>query len=245
MSRKTFTFGGLNSGTYGIYISGSGVFNSPSRVVEMLDVQGRNGQLTIDGGRYANIEVRYPSGIYGVSRADFADKIRQFRNAMGAKIGYQRLTDDYNADEFRLGLFSAGITTSEVKSLRMAQFEVAFNCKPQRFLVSGETATTFTVNGTITNPTLFDAMPMLEIHGKGTVGIGDNTITLEGVAGQTIYIDCDIMEAWKLSGGAKVNANDLVQYAGNKFPTLKAGANSIALGTGITSVKITPRWWRL
>ena len=242
--RKTFTFGNINSGDYGVYISGKGTFDSPARVVEMLDVPARNGQLTIDGGRFQNIEVKYPSGIYGATNANFRDKIMAFRNAMGALTGYQRLTDDYNPDEFRMGIFSAGITSSPM-ALRLADFDVIFNCKPQRFLVSGETPTTFTSSGTIENPTLFDAKPMLEITGTGIVGIGNYSMTIQGQSGQTVYVDCDIMEAWTLNGGQKVNANDQVQYAGNKFPSLEAGENGRALGSGITSVKVTPRWWRL
>lgn len=241
--RKTFTFGNVNSGDYGVYISGKGAYNSPARVVEMIDVPARNGQLTIDRGKYENIEVTYPSGVY--DPADFKGKMLALRSALGALTGYQRLTDDYNSDEFRLGIFQAGLSMSSVTSLRMSEFEVIFNCKPQRFLTSGETATTFSADGTITNPTLFDAKPLLEITGVGIVGIGDHSMTIQGTANQTIYIDCDIMEAWKLSGGARVNANDLVQYAGNEFPSLHSGQNGITLGTGITSVVVTPRWWRL
>ena len=241
--RKAFTFGSVDSSDFDVYISGSGTFNSPSRVVEMLDVPARNGQLTIDRGRFANIEVKYPCGIYGAS--DFGDKVRSFRNALGALTGYQRLTDDYHPNEFRMGIFSAGISMSDVTALRMGKFDVIFNCKPQRFLTSGETPVTFTADGTITNPTLFDSKPLLKITGMGTVGIGDYSITLQGIPSQTVYIDCDIMDAWTLSGGQKVNANDIVQYAGNMFPSLEAGNNGIDLGTGITEVVVTPRWWRL
>ena len=243
--RKTFTFGNINSGDYGVYISGKETFDSPSRVVEMLDVPARNGQLTIDGGRYTNIEVKYPAGVYATSLVAFREKIMELRNALGSLIGYQRLTDEYNPDEFRMGLFSAGLSMSSVTSLRMSSFDITFNCKPQRFLVSGETPETFASSGTIENPTLCEARPMLEITGIGTVGVGDQSIIIQGTENQTIYIDCDIMEAWTLNGTAKVNANDLVQYAGNKFPVLKAGENGISLGSGITSVTVTPRWWRL
>lgn len=243
--RKTFSFGNVNSGDYGIYISGKGTFDAPARVVETLEVAGRNGVLTIDRGRYENIEVTYPCGVNSNTRQGFADKISNFRNALGALIGYQRLTDDYHPDEFRLGFLTGGTALGSVTALRLADFNVTFNCKPQRFLVSGETARTFSSSGTINNPTLFEAKPMLEIQGKGIVGIGNYSITLQGDQSQTVYIDCDIMEAWTLSGGQKINANDLVQYAGNKFPSLEAGSNGISLGTGITSVKVTPRWWRL
>lgn len=243
--RKTLTFGSVNSGAYGVYISGSGAFDAPARVYQMLDVAGRNGQLSIDSGRYENLDVKYSAGVMGASRSDFASKIRAFRSALGALTGYQRLTDDYNPDEFRLGIYTGGLSVASMTGLRLATFDLTFYCKPQRFLLSGETPVTFGASGSITNPTEFDAKPMLQITGTGTVGIGDYSMTIRGTSDQVIYIDCDIMEAWTMSGGAKVNANDLVQYAGNKFPSLAAGENGIALGTGITSVVVTPRWWRL
>ena len=93
------------------------------------------------------------------------------------------------------------------------------------------------------NPTEFDARPLIKVTGTGTAVVGDTAITITGTAEQTIYIDCDSMEIYTLNGGAPQSAASLVSFSGNDFPKLKAGSNTVALGTGITSVTITPRWW--
>lgn len=409
---ETFTFNGINSGDYGVYIGGDAVYNAPARVVEMVAVPGRNGALAMDEGRYENIEVTYPAFLADTTQADFANRVSELRNALCAVTGYQRLVDDYNPNEYRLAVYKSGLEVSPTQYNRAGGFDITFECKPQRFLVSGEdewtggewgetetvtgeivtltasatdavktlsvtlepqqegsgtpsptnvrpisgtdevrvyvaptqdesqavtyttalgqtvyggtldvtsgvltvtdaeiasysgqsinepwlssmdeyvsgatpttgaqvvytlaTPTTYQLtpsevtlllgenvlwsNGDsitveygmdpyiIENPTRFASSPLLKVTGTGTVGIGSYSFTLEGTSEQTVYIDCEVMEAWTLAGTAKVNANDLVQYAGTTFPKLEPGPNTVSLGSGISEVVITPRWWKL
>lgn len=242
---EIFTFDGVQSSAYGVYIAGDNVYNAPERSVEMVAVPGRNGDVAIDGGRYNNIEVTYPAFCWDDNQTDFADKISELRNELTSRIGYKRLTDSYHPDEYRLAIYRSGLDVSPAVYNRAGQFDIIFDCKPQRFLVSGETAQVFTANGSITNPTKFRSRPLLVVTGIGTVGIGDYSFTLEGVSGQTIYVDCEIMDAYEYSGSAIIGRNDLVQYTGNSFPVLEPGANGIVLGSGITRIEITPRWYKL
>lgn len=564
---NSLTFDGENSLDYGVYITGEAVYNAPERAVELISIPGRNGAIALDQGRFENIEVTYPAGTFGDDQPEFASKIRAFRNALASRFNYVKLTDSYHTDEYRLGLYKSGLTTTPVQRSKAGEFPIVFNCKPQRFLTSGETevdgnawsnvqtgsgsivtienadgetgikslvaniepiqsgsgtpsptnvrpisgwdsvkvsrtsknlfnanvvtdgvyldvngeihsSATFCVSdyigvnagtlyysgassgfgsnprtcfydesknflsavrpaatsGTITvpsgasyirltvpvankgtfqleigssatayepfgdtyttalgrtvykgtldvvsgllrvtyaradigelnwtynsasaiylvqipdrqigntgivcdtyplseqtsiatqedftirgrvatdtttyikdsrftsaadfktalaghyfiyelatpltyqltpeevdillgtnniwadsgditvqygnspvyNPTEFDAKPLIKVVGTGTAVVGDTAITITGTAGQTIYIDCDSMEIYKLNGGAPQSAASLVSFSGNDFPKLKAGSNTVALGTGITSVTITPRWW--
>lgn len=242
--RNYFTYGGESSADYGVYISGAGTYNAPVKVYDMVSVAGRNGDLALYGGRYSNTELTYSAFLHG-DATSFADKMAELRAVLSAPTGYQRLEDTYNPDEYRLGIFRAGLDVDATADNKAGTFDITFDCKPQRFLKSGETSQTFTANGSITNPTAFASRPLLKVTGKGTLGIGDKSIVITGSAGQVIYIDCEIMEAWQMSGFAIIPRNDYVQYVGEGFPELKAGANGVALGTGITRVEITPRWWRL
>ena len=98
----------------------------------------------------------------------------------------------------------------------------------------------------IVNPTLFASNPLLVVTGSGTLSIGNQTLTIaSGSADQVIYIDCDSQEAWEIVGGGKLSRNDYIQNAGESFPVLNPGANNFTLGTGITRVEVTPRWWRI
>ena len=172
-----FTFDGENSKDYGVYITGSGVFNAPERDVEMISIPGRDGAFAQDKGRFSNIEVTYPAGLFGVDRADFAQAISDFRNMLASRKGYCRLEDDYNPGEYRMAVFKAGVDVTPA-SLESGEFSVTFDCKPQRFLTSGETAVALSSGDDITNPTLFDARPVLQVWGYGHFALDNDAFEI-------------------------------------------------------------------
>ncbi len=132
--RNSLIFGGINSADYGVFLTGSGTFSAPERAVELIPVEGRNGDLVIDGGRWNNIEVEYPANI----PSGFDGKMSAFRAAICRKIGYQRLEDTYHPDEYRVGVLTMGIQPEMSPLNRGGDFTLTFNCKPQRFLKSGD-----------------------------------------------------------------------------------------------------------
>lgn len=165
-------FGGVNSSDYGIAISGEGVFNAPERDVELVDIPGRNGAYVLDKGRYRNTTVTYRAFNYEADLEDFRERLSAFRNALGAQKGYQRLTDTFHPDEFRIAAFINGIQFNPIQRNTAAEFDITFNCMPQRYLTSGETAITIghgIIPGTVKNPTRFDSRPLLEVTGYGKI----------------------------------------------------------------------------
>lgn len=241
---EKLTFNGISTGTFGVFISGEGTFNAPEREVEMITVPGRNGNLAIDRGRFENVTVTYPAFVAGNDQASFPDKIAELRNAFLSVIGYARLEDDYNPDEYRMAVYHAGLEVDPKVYNRAGEFSLEFDCKPQRFLKSGETVTALTSSGSITNPTEFPAKPLLEVVGIGTLTMNGHAIVITGTASQDIYIDLETFEAYSISGSTITPQNSRVSI-GNQTPVLSPGANAVALGSGITSVKITPRWWKI
>lgn len=135
---NSLTFDGENSLDYGVYITGEAVYNAPERAVEMISIPGRNGAIAVDQGRFENIEVTYPAGTFGDDQPEFASKLRAFRNTLVSRFNYVKLTDSYHPDEYRLGLYKSGLTTTPVQMSKAGEFPIVFNCKPQRFLTSGE-----------------------------------------------------------------------------------------------------------
>ena len=179
---NTITFGGVLSSTYDIYISGEGVWSAPARDAEMVTIPGRNGAFVHDKERFENIEVTYPAFIVKDNNTNFKTKIDGFRNAMCAQVGYQKLVDTFHADEYRMAAFIGGLEVSPILyNDHAATFDITFNCKPQRFLTSGDTAVAVANNGTITNPTLFDSNPFLEVKGKGTITMDGHVINVNDV----------------------------------------------------------------
>lgn len=243
---ETFTFGGVVSSVYGVYISGESVFNSPARDVNMITVPGRNGTIAIDNGRFENIEVTYPAFCWASDQAAFADNVSDFRNAMKAMTGYQRLSDDYNPNEFRLGVYIDAFEVSPAQYNNAGEFEIVFDCKPQRWLVSGETPVAVGNGGTITNPTNFASSPLIKITGYGTLTVAGRSLVLASGATYPVYIDCELMEAYELNNlDEAINRNSLVTYQGGIFPQLEPGTNTVTFSGNITAVEITPRWWKI
>lgn len=214
---KTFTFDGENSGDYGVYITGSAVYNAPERDVEMIKIPGRSGAFVKDNGRFENIEVTYPAGIYAESQEDFAQALSDLRNMLASRKGYVRLTDEYNPEEYRMAVYKSGLNVDPAAFQRAGEFTITFDCKPQRWLTSGESAVTIANSGdTITNPTLFEASPLLEIDGYGTIGFNGYEIELiNEVMGEVLLAD----ETSRASAGMSLALAKNIMNNGDTFVT--------------------------
>lgn len=170
---KGFTFGDISSKAYGVYITQEAAYNAPDRDVEVVEIAGRNGAYILDKGRFKNITVSYKCGIALDDEQSFESAIRTFRNALSSKAGkYVRLEDEYNPNEYRQAAFLGGIEV-DMADRRAGEFTVSFDAMPQRFLKSGETAVSIASGGQITNPTLFESHPLLDIVGYGAFTIND------------------------------------------------------------------------
>lgn len=248
---NSIIFGGIDSADYGIYVAGNSVFNSPERDVTMIDIPGRNGQLALDNGRFMNIEITYNAFVTGDNSNDIADNIRGYRNAIGSLKGYQRLEDTFHTDEFRQAIFRNGIEVEPTIYQTGGYFDITFDCKPQRWLVSGETETTA---ASYLNDTPFDAKPLIRIINYGELTITDtnghqSVITFAQALDDIYprYLDCELLEAYVDVNGTIYSCNGEVSISGD-LPTLWANTTTsvtITGGGGPFNYFITPRWWRI
>lgn len=250
---NSIIFGGIDSANYGIYVAGNAVFNSPERDVTMIDVPGRNGQLTLDNGRYMNIEVTYNAFVAGDNSNDIADNIRGYRNAIGSLIGYQRLEDTFHTDEYRQAIFRNGIEVEPTIYQTGGYFDITFDCKPQRWLTSGEMWVSVVLGPeTFNNPTLFASKPLIRVSSAdGNVVVGSETIAVAmnpgTISGAQVNIDCELGDAWYVDilTGDIVSLNSYVTVSGDDFPSLSPGSSSVDFTGNITQVDVQPRWWRI
>ena len=234
--KKSIFFNGITSADYGILINGSKRFKTAERDFENVAVPGMNGDLTFDNGRFRNVTIDYTDcGIVKNFESSFRDFIN--RVASASVTGYKRLEDTYNPDEFRLAKLAGEVDPEMFVNRKAGKFNLSFDCKPQRFLKSGETEVTLKGSGSITNPTQFNAAPLIRIYGTGRLTIGTRTLEISQNATYT-DIDCDLMNCYC----DNVNLNRHVSVTGNDFPILEPGANIILL-SGITKIVVTPRWW--
>ena len=268
------TYDGVDSRDFGVFISGEGAFDAPARRGEMISIPGRNGSLFMDEGVFENITVEYPAFIGTGYEAIFRTKLGDLRSALTSRGNYKRLTDTYHPDEFRLGVYREGLEVDPQHITRAGGFTMKFDCKPQRFLESGETPHIFTANGTITNPTLFASSPLIKVTGNGMVAIGNDGEYRFVVSGNTgtIWIDSEIMEAYFPAGelypwtdendvqltqeiGIGLELLDGTQYPENMLsyiefynsimPKIEPGEQPVRMSPTISELEIIPRWWRL
>ena len=174
---KAFIFDGESSREYGAYITGEAVYDAPERDVEMITIPNRNGAFTLDKGRFNNIEVKYSAGVYADTEEGFSKSISDLRNFLCSKKGYCKLTDEYNSDEYRMAVYKSGLDVTPANK-KAGTFDIIFDCKPQRFLTSGDIPIDAESGEPVFNPTLFDSSPMLEAVGYGEISINGYKVTL-------------------------------------------------------------------
>lgn len=233
-----FVFNGKSSRDFMVNISGQDTWKKPAPIMESVSVPGRNGEIVTFTGSFENAEVVYHCGI----ARDFDAKYTAFINWLLSNPGYRRLEDSYHPDVYRLATISSLGDPSLTMLNRSGEFEITFTCKPQSFLKLGEKKLVFTSNGQIYNPTLYKAKPLMRVYGTGTVTIGSEMVTIN-TANSYTDLDCDLEDAYKDSSLNNCNGN--ITLYGDHFPTIPSGKQGVTLGTGITRVEITPRWWQL
>lgn len=228
---------GKNLRTFGIYVSGEKTFGAPEWDYEATAVPGRNGDLLVSQNRLKNITVEYPAFI----RQNFAANAQAARAyLLGAGAKYRRMEDDYHPDSYRLGVF-AGPIDFDMRFLNLSgETSLIFNCKPQRFLKSGETPVSVTSGQTLQNDWQ-PALPLIRLTGTGDgeLTVGGSTITITGMDGD-LTIDSDTQNAYD----GTTNKNSIITVSGG-FPVLATGETIVSFSGGITAVEIIPRWWTL
>ena len=130
----TLTYNGTKSSDLGVFVTGSGSFDAAEFDVDKYEIPGRNGDLILSNNRYKNVEITYPAFIPKA----FMDKVQNVRNWLRSSKVYARLEDTYDMDHYRLGIPTGEQSFSPENRNDGANFEMTFDCKPQRFLKAGE-----------------------------------------------------------------------------------------------------------
>lgn len=232
-------FDGISSEEFGASVSAcSSVFKMPIRETETVSVNGKNGDLIIDHGKYSNIDITYKIFF----RNNFRKNYESFCDFLLARKGYRRLEDTMRDDIFRMAAVSDGFEPDVGRFARAGSFDLTFNCKPQCYLKSGEKSVVISSGEKLFNPTPFDADPIVKIYcsGSGSVEIGDETVTIAEGATSYVTLDCDMHMAYE----GTLNRGNIVTMTG--WPVLKGNGNTgITYSGDVSKIEITPRWWKL
>lgn len=192
MSYNSFTFNGISSDTYKVTVESCPSYPVAQRIVEHIQIPGRNGDLIRDTGAYGNVEQTYSIYFDGRS-SSFQDAARDVANWLNGSFDYCRLEDTYDPTVYRMAVMSNYTEYRNFRN-RLGRADVTFSCKPQRFLKSGETLTAVTGNTLQNN--YMDCYPIYAVTGNGDVTVNGYTFTVANNAGDTVYIDSETQDCW-------------------------------------------------
>lgn len=229
---------GVSSDDVGVVVEHYPALPRPARRVTAVTVPGRNGELLFDEGTYENYIQPYDIYISAeAQKIPFAS--RAAVDWLYAPTGYQKLQDSYEPDVYRMAYFVGPQDLENILN-RFGRATIGFNCKPQRYLNSGQTPVALTAAGSITNPTRYAALPLIKVTGTSaaTLSVGGTTVRFLSLNG-TVTLDSETQNAY--SGVTNLNHT----VSAPTYPALAPGANGVSWAGGITKVEITPRWWTL
>ena len=232
---NTLSVAGTLLSTFGVYQSGNKTFASAEKDLEYIEIPGKSGDLVIDRNRFRNITREYDCFIVSADEADFRTKIRNLADFLGSLRTYARIEDTYHPDEYVMGIPEA-VDPEVLENLRGANFTLAFNCKPQRFIKTTPVSLSATGNTDLVNPSRQTAKPLVTMTGAGVLTFGSQSITTVGSGKHTI--DCELMT---MAGPNGENQNGNVVFNVDQI-VLPAGTTHV---TSTVAATIDPRWWRV
>lgn len=134
-SDRYFVFNGKNSLDFGIHIYSPQILNTPKKKREIIEVSGRNGDIIIEDGSYENVAITFKDCFI---IENFADNFKALKSFLCSQKEYNRLEISWLPDEYRMAMFDGDIAPVIKEFDGFGKFDLVFNCKPQRFLKSGE-----------------------------------------------------------------------------------------------------------
>ena len=238
-------FNNIPSTTVHVVVEHRPHYQTPAKDYEIIHVAGRNGDVIIDKGSYQNANRAYDIafGSYEKKHSEMALAVSEWLHSAS---GYARLEDTYEPDYYRMACYQEEMQLENILN-HFGRATINFNCKPQRFMKSGDRVITFTKSGeSIINPTSFEALPIITIYGTGEciLGVNGTRIQITDV-GNSITLNSELQEAY-LAGSVNQPKNDKVKLLSGGYQSFQKGANEITWsGSGVTRVEVVPKWWTL
>lgn len=235
-----FSFGGTSSADMvnKLYIRKVPNLNRSAQKIDVFSVPARDGDIILQQGAWSNQIQEYE--VY-IGDGDAAAAASELASWLFNLQGYQELKDGWETDVYRLAYLT---NPWEIESImgQVGHVTLAFSCVPKRYLESGRAITTLFQTGTIQNPTAFTAQPLIRVtgtvDGEGTIDCGGNTLGIEFPVA-SMFIDCENLQAYSTDGLLFYNS-----YITGNFPVIPTGTQTFAITGDISSVEITPRWYR-
>lgn len=235
-----FEFNGKSTKDMGLVIQTPPTYTYPERDLSTVHVPGRNGDLIIDNNCYKNVERSYsvgkgfkPGTNYSTNSADL---IAWLTSANGK---YVRLRDSYDSEVYRMAMFNMSGSTTNIWDGALS-CTISFQCKPQRYLLSGEEEFTYNPELQVENPSVYTALPDIILHDIGDVAELGKVLMLSIINNDSVVSNLNInyytgslitikSEDQKVIDENQNNIGEYIGLNGKPFPQFKAGLSKIKL----------------
>jgi len=219
-----FIFKGIDSKDYMIVNKLPSIIKAEADI-DKIEVEGRNGFLTIDKGTHKGYVKQIECTIRNLDNVDF---ICSWLEGSGDIIFSNELDKIYKATI---------INQIEFKKVAVTfhRFIINFEVQPHKYLISNDLIT-LTSPGAIYNPGSANSKPLIKVYGTGsiTLNINSNIINLTNVSGY-VTIDSELMDAYKDTLLKNTDTN-------GEFPVFKVGNNTISWTGAVSKLEIIPNW---
>lgn len=222
---------------YGIKIYKSNILSAPSRNLEFVEIQGRDGALTVDHG-FNDFTLILECALVNEHEdieniAELARRAKKYL-LQGSNC---KLQTNEDMDFYLVGTYSSEVDIEEAIE-NFGLFQARFRCKPYRFSDKSYTIE-ITEQNTIINNQEYKSKPCIIVLGTGdiTVNINSQELVLKALEGR-IEVNSDTMNAQGINSlGEIINLNHKMY---SDFPILEEGENKISwsLGEDATLTKI-------
>lgn len=231
-------FGNIYTKDLDLIIQTEPIYVFPAKDITVEHIPGRNGDLIIDNKCWQNVERSYSIASVFRPGTNFISNAEKLIKFLTESKGYQRLEDTYDPDVYRLAQYKNSGSLKNYYDQATA-IEVVFDCKPQRYLKSGDKPISFLgSSATLENPTGKPALPIISIsnivHSDNIVmlvtiknnDIVTSTVTLSDVPSGDVIIDSELQTVASIQNG---DINRYVSLNDKEFPVLNNGNNEVII----------------
>lgn len=234
-------FNGTSSTDFGINIEEYPAFVSSKRRGEVYQIAGQNGSEVSEDGTFENYTQTYKVNIKEGDQRHAHLRCSDVAAWLLSSSGYCRLEDGFQPEFFRLARFAGPLNIEQIMG-EYGESPLEFDCKPERYLKSGEKAVTLlehvdltqagnrVASSKINNPTRFVAAPLIRVTGTGSFRLeagfsGSTPSWLEiklsdDSTPRTVIIDCKSYAIQMVTvAPITIDASNRVTYL-TKYPTL-------------------------
>ena len=246
-------FNGISAEDLGLVIQSPPAYTFPAKDLSTTHVPGRNGDLILDNYCYNNVDRVYSIASVFRPGTGFIANSEKIIKWLTSPTGYCRLEDSYDPLVYRMASYAASGSLSNYYD-QATSLSITFNCKPQRYLKSGEKQVNYSGSEiTIDNPTTETALPIITVSGIPQAADNDLLLmTVSNVDSGTVYSSITISKLpddeaaitldseeqlayYENQNGEKKDRNAYLNFNGTDFPKFAAGMSKISVAKYVQS----------